>query len=59
MLCVLVRVNLEDLADAVIVIPLLQELLFVRGWVTLDEVLKLREIRGEKHAATHDEDLRG
>ena len=41
---VFVWVNLEDLADAVIVIPLLQELLLVRRRVALDEVLQLGQI---------------
>lgn len=59
MLCILVRVNLKDLADAIIVIPLLQKLFFVGRWVTLDEVLQLREIRGKKDTATHDEDMKG
>ena len=59
MLRILVRVNLEDLADAVVVIPLLEKLFFVGRWVTFDEVLQLREIRRKKNAATHDEDMRG
>ena len=47
MLRLLIRVNLEYLAGAVVVIPLLKELLFVGRGITLYEVLKLRKIRGE------------
>lgn len=35
----LVRIDLENLADAVIMVPLLKKLLFVACWVPLDEVL--------------------
>ena len=59
MLSILVRVDLEDLANAVVVIPLLEKLFFVGRWVTFNEVLQLREIRRKKNAATHDEDMRG
>ena len=44
MLSILVRVNLEDLTDAVVVVPLLEDLLLVGGRVTLDQVLKLRQV---------------
>ena len=39
MLSILVRVDLEDLANAVVVIPLLQELLLVCRWIALYEIL--------------------
>ena len=58
MLRVLVRVDLEDLADAVILVPLLEELLFVGRRVTFDEIRQLGEIGSKKYTATHDEDTR-
>lgn len=39
MLCIFIRIDLEDLADAVIVIPLLQEFLFVCRRVAFNEIL--------------------
>ena len=53
MLCILVRINLEDLAYAVIVVPLLQELLLVRRGVTFNEVLQLRKVGSEQDTAPH------
>jgi hypothetical protein len=44
MLSLFIRIYLKYLSDAVIVVPLLQELLFVRCWVALDKILQLREI---------------
>lgn len=43
----LVGVDLEDLPDAFVVVPLLEKFLAVRGRVTFDQVLQLRQIRGE------------
>lgn len=54
MLRILVRVDLKYLADAVVVVPLLQKLLLVRRWVTLDEILQLWQIGGEENTAAHD-----
>ena len=52
-LCLLVRVEVEDLADAVVVVPLLEELLLVCRRVPLDEVLQLRQVRRQQYTATH------
>ena len=54
-LSILVRVDLEYLTDAVVVVPLLQELLLVCWWVAFDEILQLRQVGCKKNAATHDE----
>jgi len=40
----LVGVDLKYLTRGVVMIPLLQELFFVRNRVALDQILKLREI---------------
>lgn len=58
-LCLLVRVNVKDLTDAVVVVPLLEELFLVCRRVSLDEILKLWEVRGEEDAATHGGKLEG
>lgn len=50
---ILVRVDLEYLADAVKMVPLLQELLLVRCGIALDEILQLGQIRREEDTATH------
>ena len=55
MLGILVWVYLEDLTDAVVVVPLLKKLFFVCWRVTFDEVLQLRQIRCEEDATTHGE----
>lgn len=44
MVCLFVRVDLEDLPDTVIVVPLLQKLLLVCDGVTLDKILQLGQI---------------
>ena len=49
----LVRVYVEDLADAVIVVPLLEELFLIRGGITLDEILQLWQVGGEEDTSTH------
>ena len=45
--------HLQYLADAVVVVPLLEELLLVGDRVTLDEVLQLWEVGGEEDATAH------
>ena len=49
----LVRADLENLARRVVVVPLLQELFFVRRGIAFDEVLQLRQVRGAEDAARH------
>jgi hypothetical protein len=39
MLSLLVWVDLEYLTDAVVMVPLLEKLLFVRGGIALDQIL--------------------
>ena len=39
-----VRIDAENLSNAIIMIPLLKKLLFVRDWIALDQVLKLGKI---------------
>ena len=51
----LIRADLENLARRVVVIPLLQELFFVRRGIAFDEVLQLRQVRRTEHAAWHRE----
>lgn len=41
------------LANAVVVIPLLQKFLLVGRRIPLDEVLQLRQVRCEEEAASH------
>jgi len=53
MLCLLVRIDLKYLTDAIVVIPLLKKFFFVRHGIALYEILKLREIRGEEDTTTH------
>lgn len=44
----LVRVELEQAAHRLVVVPLLHELVAVAGWVALDEVLQLRQVGREE-----------
>lgn len=55
MLSIFVWVDLEYLADAAVVVPLLEKFLLVCGRVTFYEILKLRKIGCEEYAATHGE----
>ena len=55
MLGLFIWVNLEDLTNAVIVIPLLKKLFLVSSWVSLNQVLKLGQVCGEQDTATHGE----
>ena len=57
MLGLLVRAEVKYLADAVVVVPLLEELLLVGDRVTLDEVLQLWEVCGEENATAHGGNL--
>lgn len=53
MLSLFIGIYEEDLSNAVVVIPLLQEFFFVRRGITLDEILQLREVGREQHTTTH------
>lgn len=44
MLSLLIWISLEDLANAVIVVPLLKKFFLVRDRVAFDQVLQLRQI---------------
>ncbi len=44
----------ENLADAAVVVPLLEELFFVGCWVAFDEILKLWKVRSQKYSPNHD-----
>ena len=44
---------MENLANTVVVVPLLEKFLLVRDGVTLDEVLQLWEVGGEENTASH------
>lgn len=48
------RIDLKNLTYRVVMIPLLQKFLFVRDRVTLDEILKLREVGSALKSAYHD-----
>lgn len=48
------RIDLKNLTYRVVMIPLLQKFLFVRDRVTLDEILKLREVGSTLKSAYHD-----
>jgi hypothetical protein len=51
-----VWVYLEDLTNAIVVIPLLEKFFLVSIWVSLYEVLKLRQVRSEQDTtAMHGE----
>jgi hypothetical protein len=56
MLSLFVWVDLEDLANAIIVAPLLKKFFLVRRRVSLNQVLKLRQVCSEQDTATHVED---
>lgn len=49
----LVWVQVEYLSDAVVVIPLLQELFLISSRIPFDEVLQLRQVRSEKYPPPH------
>ena len=51
--CLFIRVCMKDLANTVIMVPLLEKFLLVCRWVSLDKILKLREIRREQYTTTH------
>ena len=53
MLRLLIGTQMENLADTVVVVPLLEKFLLVRDGVTLDEVLQLWEVGGEEDATAH------
>ena len=44
---------MKDLANTVIMVPLLEKFLLVRRRVTFNEILQLREVRSEQDAAPH------
>lgn len=46
-------IEMKNLANGVVVIPLLEELFLVRFRVSLYQVLELREIRGQEDASWH------
>jgi len=48
-----VWVDLEDLTNAIIVVPLLKKFFLISCWVSLNQVLKLRQVGGEQDTATH------
>ena len=55
MLYLFIWIRLENFPDTVVMVPLLQKL-FLVGWrISLDEVLQLRKICGQKYAASHAE----
>jgi hypothetical protein len=56
MLGLFVWVNLEDLTNAIVVVPLLKKLFLVSSWVSLNEVLKLGQVCGEQDTTTHGEE---
>lgn len=45
---VVVWADVQQLANAVVVIVLLQKFFLVPSWIALDEILQLRQIRGEE-----------
>lgn len=49
----LVGIDPKDLAGAVVVGPLLEELFSVGVWVAFDEVLQLGQVGGEQDPASH------
>jgi hypothetical protein len=53
MLRLLVGIEFKNLQDAVVVVPLLEELFFVRNRVTFYQILQLRQIRCEQNTAKH------
>ena len=48
-----IRVCMKDLANTVIMVPLLEKFLLVCRWVSLNKILKLREVRREQYTTTH------
>ena len=50
---VVVWADEKELSCAVVVVILLQKLFFVRRWIPLDQVLQLRQIRGELQSSSH------
>jgi hypothetical protein len=48
-----VWVDLEDLTNAIIVVPLLKKFFLISCWVSFNQVLKLRQVGGEQDTATH------
>lgn len=46
-LSLFVGINLEYVANTVVVIPLLEKLFFVCRWISFDEVLELRKVGGK------------
>ena len=55
MLGLFVRVDLENLTNTIVVVPLLKKLFLVSRWVSFDQVLKLRQVCSEQDTATHGE----
>jgi hypothetical protein len=53
MLGLFIGIYFEDLANTVIMVPLLKELFFIRNRVSLDEILELREIGSKENTTTH------
>jgi hypothetical protein len=48
-----VRVDLEDLPNTIVVIPLLKKFFFISNWVSLYQILKLWQVCSEQDASTH------
>ena len=53
MVSLFIGVDAENLANAIVVVPLLEKLLLVRFWVALYEILELGKIGSEEDAASH------
>lgn len=56
MMCLFVWIDGEYLTDAVVMVPLLKKLLLISSWVSLYEILQLRQVGCEENTATHDEE---
>lgn len=53
MLGLFIWVDLKDLTDAVIMIPLLNEFFLVSSWISLYQILKLGQICSEQDTTAH------
>ena len=53
MLGLFIGIDLEDLANAIIVIPLLEKFLLIRRRISFYEILQLRQVRSEQDTPSH------
>lgn len=57
MLSLLIGVYFEDLANTVVMVPLLKKLFLIGNRVPLDEILELRKIGRKENTTTHNASL--